>query len=142
MLVEVDWAFLDPTFTDQRWAEDLSLYAYLHPARDWVLYIGKCDFSSPRERLYSRHKNRLFRDLWSQYGIAPTEIRMLHGRLILPGGKRRTSQVLSDVESLLIQRWKPFGNIQSRATRIARSGMWVRCRGEWPFRRWQFRDAG
>lgn len=141
MFVDVNWAFLNLDFTDPRWSEDFSVYAYLHPARDRILYIGKCDFSSSRNRLYGRHKERLFRDLDDQYGINSTALRMLHGRLSLPDGFRRTSQLLSDVASLLIRRWQPFGNIQSRTTRIARPGMWVRCHGDWPFRRRQFRDV-
>ncbi len=42
MLVEVDWTYLNTRH--RLWSDQLCLYAYLHPARDWLLYIGKADF--------------------------------------------------------------------------------------------------
>ena len=42
MLITVEWAHLAREH-DARWHAQLSLYAYLHPTRDWLLYVGKAD---------------------------------------------------------------------------------------------------
>ncbi len=122
MLVVVNWTFLHDDH-DPLWVDQLCLYAYLHPARDWLLYIGKADFSSLRNRLYGDHKSELFRDILREYGVE--EFRVFHGGLELEAGQRRSSALLADVESLLIMRLRPFGNIQSRKSRIERPGMRV-----------------
>lgn len=141
MRVEVDWAHLKDRW-DERWREGFGLYAYLHPDRDWLLYIGKCDFSNTRQRLHGTHKVRLFEDIRLEYGVERDELRKLHGRLILTDGHRRSSELLADVESLLIMRRHPFGNIQSTRRRIARPGLRVHCLGDWPFKRSRFHDIG
>jgi hypothetical protein len=141
MLVEVDWALLKDRW-DERWREGLGLYVYLHPDRNWLLYIGKCDFSSTRQRLYGTHKERLFEDIRHEYGVERDELRTMHGRLILAKGFRRSSELLADVESLLIMRRRPFGNIQSTRRRISRPGLRVHCIGHWPFNRRRFHDIG
>jgi len=138
MLIEIDWSFLEDD-EDPRWDVQLCLYAYLHPSRDWLLYVGKSDFSTVRKRMSGDHKARLFSDLYDQYGI--DEIRVLHGELVLPPGSRRSSELLADVESLLIKRLQPFGNIMSTKSRIQRPGMRVQCLGDWPFNRNRFHDA-
>jgi hypothetical protein len=138
MSVEVNWTSLDNS-RDTLWADQLCLYAYLHPNRDWLLYIGKADFSSIRQRLYGDHKSELFRDIRREYGVG--EVRVLHGDIELETGQRRSSELLADVESLLIMRLKPFGNIQSTKSRIQRLGLRVRCTGDWPFKRVQFHDV-
>lgn len=137
MLVEVEWSHLEHD-DDSLWDAQLCLYVYLHPTRDWLLYVGKADFSTVRKRLAGKHKEFLFRDLHDKYGV--NEIRVLHGNLSLVDGGRRTSALLSDVESLLITRLKPFGNIISRNSRIQRPGMRVHCTGDWPFNKWRFHD--
>lgn len=137
MLVTVEWTLL----TDERddlWRNSFCLYAYLHPARDWLLYVGKADYATVRNRLTGDHKASLFRDIRREYGV--DEVRVIHGAFALDGGGRRTSQLLADTESLLIKRLLPFGNIQSRRTRISRPGMRVHCLGEWPFKRRRFHD--
>jgi hypothetical protein len=48
---------------------------------------------------------------------------------------RLTRQLLADIESLLIRRISPWGNIQCQRTRIIRPGLRVRCLGEWPLER-------
>lgn len=139
MLVEVEWALL-ASRADPRWREGLGLYAYLHPKRDWLLYLGKCDFSTVRTRLHGGHKKRLFDDIRRDYDV--DTFRTIHGRLRLHEGRRRSSELLSDVESLLIMRLQPYGNIQSRRHRISRPGLRVHCTGEWPFKQWRYHDVG
>ena len=138
MLIEVDWTDI----SDERhrlWLDQLCLYAYLHPRRAWLLYLGKADFCTVRQRLRGAHKDRLFEDCWNEFGI--DEFRVLHGRLVLDDGCRRSSELLSDVESLLIKRLLPFGNIQCRTQRIARPNTRVVCSGDWPFKRARFHDV-
>jgi hypothetical protein len=137
VLVEVHWAHLRRR-SDPRWDDQLCLYAYLHPGRDWLLYVGKCDYSTVRGRLRGDHKKSLFAELRKNFGSS--SVRVLCGEILLSEGSRRTSALLSDVETLLIKRLKPFGNIQSRHSRIERPGMRVHCVGGWPFRRWRFHD--
>lgn len=139
MLVYVNWTKLDRGRRSPLWEDSLCLYGYLHPQRDWLLYLGKADFSTVSMRLLGSHKQKLFKDLDERYGI--NDVSVLHGCIVLESG-RRTSQLLSDVESLLITRLKPYGNIQARHSRISRPGMRVNCLGNWPFSRWRFRDDG
>ena len=137
MKVYIEWTTLNED-QHELWAVGFCLYAYLHPLRDWLLYVGKADYSTVRGRLHGAHKQVLFRDLWSQYRI--DQVRVLHGALIRADGGRRTSELLADVESLLIKRLAPFGNIQSRNKRICRPGLRIECVGAWPFRRSRFHD--
>lgn len=137
MDVWVHWTWLDSD-DDPRWDEQYCLYAYLHPTRELVLYIGKADYSTVGGRLYGEHKDRLFEDIWRAYGV--DEVRILHGELELEEGYRRSSELLADVESLLIKRLQPFGNISTTRTRIARPGLRVHCEGDWSFKRNRFHD--
>lgn len=58
----------------------------------------------------------------------------------LPQKARLTKQLLADIESLLIFEIQPWGNIQSRESRIARSGLELLCNGSWLHRQRVFRD--
>jgi len=69
------------------------------------------------------------------------QVRVLHGEPVLKEDRRRSSELLGDVESLLITRLRPFGNIQSRGSRVMRPGLRVQCTGDWPFRRFRFYDV-
>jgi hypothetical protein len=137
MNVWVHWTELDSD-DDPRWDEQYCLYAYLYPTRDQLLYIGKADYSTVGQRLYGDHKDQLFEDIWRSYGV--DEVLMLHGELELEEGYRRSSELLADVESLLIMRLHPFGNISATQSRISRRGLRVHCEGDWPFKRRRFRD--
>lgn len=137
MNIEVDWTELAED--DRLWSARSCLYGYLHPDRDWLLYVGKADFASVRERLRGDHKETLFEDLDRKYGV--DEVRVLQGQIYLDAGRRMSSELLADVESLLIKRLQPFGNIQSRRFRISRRGMRVQCLGDWPLTRSRFHDV-
>lgn len=138
MLVQVEWTLL---WEDHHslWSDQLCLYGYLHPTRDWLLYVGKADFSTVRSRLRGNHKAQLFDDIRREYGV--DEVRVLHGDIQLEAGRRRTSELLADVESLLIMRLSPFGNLQCATSRISRPGLRVCCVGDWPFKRRNFLDV-
>ena len=55
--------------------------------------------------------------------------------------RRVTHQLLADVESLLIHKLQPWGNIQRRTSRIERQNLIVQCRGDWLSGRAVYRDA-
>lgn len=139
MVVAVVWSQL---YEDGNplWSDSLCLYSYIHPTHDVVLYVGKAGFSTVRRRLHGAHKAQLFDDIHREYRVK--QIRVLHGDLVLEEGRRRSSQLLADVESLLIMGLQPFGNIQSRKSRIPRPGLFVDCIGDWPLKQSRFYDAG
>jgi hypothetical protein len=139
MDVWIHWTLLDSD-DDPRWDEQYCLYAYLLPRQVRLLYIGKADYSTIRSRWYGEHKDELFEDIWDAYGIGDDEVRVLHGEFELEEGYRRSSELLADVESLLIKRLQPFGNISATRSRIARPGLRVYCEGDWPLRRSHFHD--
>jgi hypothetical protein len=137
MLIKVRWTFIEGE-DDPLWQEQLCLYSYFHPSRDWLLYVGKADYATVRSRMRGDHKARLWHDLQRKYAIK--EVRVLQGELLVSG--RRTSELLSDVESLLIMTLQPFGNIQSTRSRISRPGMHVHCINHWPLTHRHFYDNG
>lgn len=137
MRVIITWTELRNEL-DPLWGEEFCLYAYLHPKRDWLLYVGKADYSTIRQRLHGYHKSVLFRDLSRQYAV--DAVRVLHGGLVLETGRRLSSELLADTESLLIKRLQPFGNIQSTRSRISRPGLLIECHGDWPLKRRRFED--
>jgi hypothetical protein len=138
VLIEVLWSELDDD-ADPLWSGQYCLYAYLHARRDWLLYLGKANFASVRNRLGGAKKAQLFADIDLRYGT--DGVRVLHGKLLLERGSRLTSELLADVESLLVLRLAPFGNTQSLKS-DSRSGLRVHCVGDWPFNRFRFRGAG
>ncbi|WP_257311284.1 hypothetical protein [Geothrix fuzhouensis] len=136
-LVRVDWRGLT-SHQDESWQNIKCLYAYLAPKTLEVLYIGKSWGVSVRGRWTRAAKEHFWNDLEKDRGI--TEHIPLLGELYLPEGRRLSSELLADVESLLIHRVSPWGNIQSKKTRISRPGLVVQCTGEWPFNQSKFHD--
>jgi hypothetical protein len=135
--VEIRWVELEDE-RDPGWQANFCLYAYLHPERDWLLYIGKADLQTVRERLHGDHKAELFDFFWQRYGI--DGVRVLQGDLVLEDGRRRSSELLGLVESLLIMRLQPPGNVANTRSRPYRPGLRVKCTGDWPFKRAGFHD--
>ena len=137
LYVLIPWVNLQSN-RDPLWQANFCLYAYLHPERDWLLYIGKADMQTVRQRLRGDHKAELFDFFWKRYGI--DEVRVLQGDIVLEDGRRRSSDLLADVESLLIMRLQPPGNVASTRSRTYRPGLRVKCSGDWPFERTGFHD--
>ena len=136
--VEVIWRPLDDD-DDCGWKQIRCLYAYLASRTDEILYIGK-SWSVPIRRRWNRSgKKGFWNDLETERKIG--RHRVILGELSLLEKMRLTSALLSDTESLLISSVRPWGNIQAIRSRIARPGLIVRCRGDWPIRRKLFRDA-
>jgi len=135
--VELPWYLLDHD-RDQAWQANFCLYAYLHPERDWLLYVGKSDRQTVRQRLHGDHKAALFGFFWHRYGV--DQVRVLQSDLVLEEGRRRSPELLGDVETLLIIRLQPPGNIANTRSRPYRPGLRVTCTGDWPFKRAGFHD--
>lgn len=136
MIVEVEWTWLEQR--DWLWHDCLCLYAYADSNTGRILYLGKADYQTVTQRLYGRHKEGIF--TFCHDGLGVKDLGVLHGGLLIEEGRRRSSHLLSDVESLLIMRLKPPGNIACTRSRIRRPGLRVRCFGDWPHRRASFYD--
>jgi hypothetical protein len=100
--------------------------------------MGKSWAVTVRGRWERAAKEQFWNDLERERNI-PTH-RAIHGEIVLPPGNRLSPELLSDIESLLIYKIKPWGNIQSREFRISRPGYVVACRGAWPHRKKIFQD--
>lgn len=129
MKIEVHWQYADDE-SDEILLRRKVLYAYTDGLGEEIVYIGKADASSVKERLNGKHKSTIFKHMetnlkFKKYGISV-------GTFELPAGKRLSSELISDVESLLIYSLKPVENIQSISGGISRPGMEVFCDGDWP----------
>lgn len=114
------------------------LYAYLTRRGDEILYIGKAWSTTVRVRWSRSNKEKFWEALEKQRGIKH-HIALI-GKIYLPEGHRLTRELLYDIESLLINKEKPWGNRQSRNNRIRRPGMQVdRIGRRWPGSR-RYRD--
>jgi len=122
---------------DERWSYTYCLYAYVAPKGREILYIGKCDGCTVRQRW--RSKVDFWRDLERDRKILSHAV--LVGEVLTPCDSRLTRQLLADVESLLIWCVKPWGNIQCQTDRIRRDRLSVSCSGAWPLARKRFVDS-
>lgn len=139
--VEVEWSEIQGLH-DTQWDEGYCLYAYIAPDSPEILYIGHTKYSSIRQRKYGNHKVGVYQRILENTGLHKNELRVFRGDVWLEEGKRRSKKLLLQVETLLIHRIRPCGNTAYTRTRsIARLGMWVDCRGDWPHVQCQFRDS-
>ncbi len=136
LAVSLHWRTLGDETGADGWSFTCALYAYLAPRSPEVLYIGKADGCSVRERW--RQKEAFWRDLENQRRLRTH--RAIVAQIAVPEGARLTRELLADIESLLIHQVKPWGNIQSVSSRIQRPGLVVRCSGSWPLSQRVFRD--
>lgn len=134
LLVQVEWRLVT---TKNRHLLDTprALYAYSDRA-DHLLYVGKADFSTVRQRFDGHCRDGVGEHLDS-VGVSGVHVRV--GQI--GTNARLTVALLSDVESLLIHGLKPCANVQNRRTRpIQRPGMQVDCAGDWPWEPLSFLD--
>lgn len=136
MSIEIDWQYTGGS--DENIEFSRVLYAYLHPNTSEILYIGKADHCTVRERLFGTHKEAIFDEMMNDLRI--TVLHAIVGVPCMPEGRRYSSELLADIESLLIIELQPTYNTQSRKSRISRPGMVVRCMGDWPHERDRFID--
>jgi len=138
MKFSIEWHGITLSSSKADWSN--VLYAYVEPYEDTIVYIGKADRQTIRQRLSGTHKDKVWRDL-AEAGV--DRYALLAGDVTSDADEigRFTWQMLADIESLLIYRLKPIGNIQNTRSRpISRPGMTVSCEGVWPHRRTEFRD--
>lgn len=127
-MVEIRWDYLKDD--DSRWQSNRCLYAYIGPSEE-ILYIGKSWGTTVRSRWLAMDKQKLWIDLEKQRKISKHI--PLVGEIYLLEGRRLTKQLLADIESLLINVEKPWGNIQAVKNRnYYRSGMSIKCSESWP----------
>lgn len=137
MAIFVEWG--DPNKKADLWHLCPSLYCYFIPEKkNKIVYIGQCSGTTPWSRLRGSHKKGVFRDIAKQFELGTGELEIVVGEISCEG--RFTKQMLADVESLLIYREKPWGNIQSRESRIQRPGLSVSCEGLWHGKRTKYID--
>ncbi len=135
MAIEIEWTLIKDE-DDEAWDWTNVLYAYTDPEDNEILYIGKAygPSTSVLTRFRARDKNSLWKFLDKELEI--TEVNVLIGNIALEEGFRLTKQLIADIEGLLIYREDPCGNVQSTRSRgISRSGMRVKCTGDWPSQR-------
>jgi hypothetical protein len=118
MKITVYWVC--PEEESEAWNARHCLYAYLGPPRDEILYIGKSWGVSVRQRWVRSSKSDFWDDLERKRRIR--QHRSVVGLVELASEARLTHQLLADIESLLIYVEQPWGNIQSRVSRIQRPG--------------------
>ena len=135
--VVLKWSMPYREEDDSRW-DSYGLYAYLRPRHPEILYIGKAVGRTILQRLKDPDKDTFYDDLARQRGIRG--IRVIAAQL--EASQNITRQLILDVESLLIHKIKPWGNIQSSRSRgISRPGLVVKCSGKnWPLAKRIFRD--
>jgi len=138
MLVTVRWRIASGD--SDLWDYRRVLYAYFAADDKEILYIGKADRQTVRERRTRSAKKNFWDDLEKERNIYETIARV--GEIYLVERRKLSRELLLDVESLLIKRLRPWGNILSRSSRISRPGLRVRCEGDWPLERREFYDTG
>jgi hypothetical protein len=137
MRVQLRWTRIRPN-TDELWRLRRVLYAYTTPDLHEVLYVGKALTTTVAQRWDAADKSFLWRDLESDRGVFGHQV--IVGVPLLPEHFRFSGELLADIESLLICRVEPWGNIQCRNSRICRPGLTVQCIGEWPHPKRLFHD--
>ena len=127
--IEVKWRLIGDN--NEYWNSSGCLYAYLHPKTYKILYIGKADGTTVKERWSAEDKDELWNCL-NKNGIKK-HIPII-GFVYLPELRRFSSELLKDIEGLLIYLEQPICNINNKKTRgISRPGMIIKCSGEiWP----------
>ena len=137
MHVDVHWREIRGN-SDDAWRLLRVLYAYLDPETREILYLGKAHGCTVHRRWTAEDKDDLAEFMAEQGVDVPM---FLVGDLALDGNYSK--EILADVESLLIKRLRPRGNVQCKNTRgVSRPGMRVVCHGpSWPAKK-SFADRG
>lgn len=136
--VTIQWRLLQPA--DEGWARLRCLYAYITTNKKEILYIGKAWGVTVKGRWNRAGKEHFWNDLEKKREIYKHLV--LIGDVTLSTDSRLTSQLLADIESLLIMDEQPWGNIQSKHSRIPRPGLIVNCSGQWPGKVKDYKDNG
>lgn len=135
-VVELDWYRLGPL--GELHDADRTFYALYHRREPSMLYIGKADYQTVGQRLRCRSKQAVWGHLLDECEFKERDIGLIAAMVYTD--HRWTSELQTDVESLLIHRLRPIANIQALSSRVLRDGLEVRCAGAWPIRRRRFVD--
>lgn len=124
-MVEVHWCALEREI-DPAWGSTQALYADATPNSRELRYIDKADFCTIRERWNASDQQSFGRALECARRIDDHVVsdRSIH----LPLGSRLTSQLLSDIESLLLHVLEPRGSIPCSQSRLCGLGMTINAR--------------
>lgn len=136
MNVVIEWQRID---ADNQHLWNLYRCLYCYVADDNILYIGKAEGKSIRQRWTRSAKTAFWDFIEDELGIFEHDI--LVGRFWIEQARRLTSSLVVDVESLLISHLQPAGNIMCRKSRICRPGLVVECKGDWPVKLRRFCDV-
>jgi hypothetical protein len=135
----VHWRTLRPQDQDDGWYQAHCLYACLAPRTGEILYIGKSVGTSMRQRWNRGAKQFFWEDLGRARGLENHAVMI--GEVALPEGGSLSRELLADIESVLIHRVRPWGNIMCRKGRTVKPRLTLSCRGAWPLRQKTFRDS-
>lgn len=128
MEIEIEWSSLEQN--KELWEQKKCVYAYLTADTKEILYVGKSWSTTVRQRWNRSGKEGFWDDLETMrdiYRHCP-----IIGEIYMEQSRRLTKELLADIESLIIITEQPWGNIQSKKTRISRPRMTVTCSGLWP----------
>jgi len=134
----VEWSRIEEA-RGGAWQSWRCLYIYVNPGDESIVYLGKADRCTVRERCHGRQKDDL-RGWLVGNEVGAIDIRV--GHIDWGDGRRYSPEKLSDVETLLIKRLQIKGNISATRRRITRPCIRVYCEGEWPHARCCFVDRG
>lgn len=112
-----------------KWSCHQCLYAYRDPDEGNIFSIGKADGGSIRTCRAGADKGWI--DEWLDDGTL-RRVGVDAGFIDRGEGSRYRVENPADVESLLILRLQPAGNIMATRSRIVRPGTRVTCRGNRP----------
>lgn len=135
---EVHWRALDDD-GDDGWHQLRCLYAYFAPRITKPVYFGKAWGKTVRERWHRAAKSHFWDDLERERGIFRHCVHV--GTVALYENERLTHRLVRDLESLMIFRLQPWGNIQSaRSCTLSRSDFIISHHGDWPLKQRRFDD--
>ncbi len=129
MFVSISWSFMDPAWLGPRHMRPC-LYAYLHPRRDEILYIGVAKTGRGLTPSQTADRKALFTFLRRRLRLK--SVRFLGSRLLTDARVSVTNELLAQAQSLLVRRVRPRGNLAVGQPLISRPGLVVECGGNWP----------
>jgi len=129
VIVDAHWSILFNA-ASFRFSEP-GLYAYLHPLRGEILYIGRAR-RGPLQRCFQADRKTRVIDFLSRKRRLKT-VWVMVARLIADQPRRLSSEQLSGIAALLVRRVQPTGNSETSRRYVSSAGLVVQCRGDWPY---------
>lgn len=129
MKVKINWTDISHDDEHPLWSRKYALYAYYHPQKNKLLYIGKCLSTTILNRWQARDKLLGFWSELENEGIHSHRITV--GEIIIKENYYYTNLLLKDIENLLIFCLQPWGNIQCINSMSLSHKLEVHCKGDW-----------